>query len=109
MFLTRKLLGGGRVATLLKTLNSEIRYFFKIEDPITPLPHPPPGRVYPSGNLETIPYRQDIMTSFGCVCDRSTVFTHFSGQFSKMYTSVLVNRSFHAKEQFHYSIAQKQC
>ena len=36
-------------------------------------------------------YRQHIMTSFGCVRDKSTVFTHFLGQFSKIYTSVLVN------------------
>ena len=37
-------------------------------------------------------YRQDAMTNFGCVHDRSTVyFAHFSGQFSKIYTSVLVN------------------
>lgn len=31
-------------------------------------------------------------------------FTRFSGQFSKIYTSILVNRSFLAKEHFHYSI-----
>ena len=46
-------------------------------------------------------YRQDIMTTFSCVHDRSTIFTYFSEQFSKIYTNlhVLVNRSFHAKEQ----------
>ena len=104
---------------MLTTLNSEKGYFFKIEDAITPPPTPAwarvsicqlqrePFSIY--GGEETIPYRQDIITSFGCVSDRSTVFTHFLGQFSKMYTSVLVNRSFHAKEQFLYSIAQKQC
>ena len=27
-------------------------------------------------------YRQHIMTTFGCVRDKSTVFTHFLGQFS---------------------------
>ena len=46
-------------------------------------------------------YRQDIMTTFSWVHDRSTIFTYFSEHFSKIYTSlhVLVNRSFHAKEQ----------
>ena len=45
-------------------------------------------------------YRQDIISNFGCVCDRFTVFTLFSGQISRIYTSILVNQSFHAKEQF---------
>ena len=104
---------------MLKTLNTEVGYFFKIEDPITPPPTPAWARVsicrlqreplFIYGGEETIPYRQDIMTSFVCVSDRSNVFSHFLGQFSKMYTIVLVNRSFHAKEQFHCSIAQKQC
>ena len=41
----------------------------------------------------------------GCVRDRLIYcFTHFSGQFSKIYTSILVNCSFLAKEHFHYSI-----
>ena len=31
------------------------------------------------------------MTTFGCGRDKSTVFTHFLGQFSKIYTSVLIN------------------
>ena len=39
-------------------------------------------------------YRQDVMPIF-------------QGSFSKsVYMSVLVNRSFHAKEQFYYSIVQ---
>ena len=107
MFVTRKLLGGGggrfkgsfvgavlaaetsiltlfkakfnKIVTMLRTLNSEIGYFFKIEDPITPPPTPAwarvsicrlqrePFSIY--GGEETIPYRQDIMTSFGCVSD----------------------------------------
>ena len=54
-------------------------------------------------------YHQDIMTNFSWVHDRSTVFTHFSEQFSKIYTSLFVNRSFHAKEQFRYNIVQKKC
>ena len=46
-------------------------------------------------------YHQDIMTTFSWVYDKSTIFTYFSEQFSKIYPSVhvLVNRSFHAKEQ----------
>ena len=44
-------------------------------------------------------YRQDIMTTFSWVHDRSTIFTYFSEHFSKIYTSlhVLVNRSFMLK------------
>ena len=49
-------------------------------------------------------YRQHIMTTFGCGRDKSTVFTHFLGQFSKIYTSVLVNM---LNCQFHYNIVQE--
>ena len=41
----------------------------------------------------------------GCVRDRLIYcFTHFSGQFSQKYTSILVNRSFLAKDYFQHSI-----
>ena len=32
-------------------------------------------------------YRQDIMTTFSWVHDRSTIFTYFSEHFSKIYTT----------------------
>ena len=52
-------------------------------------------------------YRQHIMTSFGC--ERDTVSTHFLGQFSKIYTSVLVNCfKFYGKDQFQYNIVQEK-
>ena len=52
-------------------------------------------------------YRQDIMTYFGCVCNRSTItyLPMFQGSFPK-HTSILVNQHFHAEEQFYYSIVQ---
>ena len=84
---------------------------------------PPPEHVCPSVNFQREPfsiyggnetmhllmttYHEDIMTNFSWVHDRSTVFTHFSEQFSKIYTSLFVNRSFHATEQFRYYIVQK--
>ena len=41
----------------------------------------------------------------GCVRDRLIYcFTHFSGQFSQKYISILVNRSFLAKDYFQHSI-----
>ena len=54
-------------------------------------------------------YRQDIRTNFSCVCDRSTLFTHFSGQLFKIFTNVLVTiLSFRSKDQLYYNIIQKQ-
>ena len=52
-------------------------------------------------------FSQDIMSNNSVACvteiyEHSTVFHQFSGHFSKIYTRVLVIRSFHAKEQFHY-------
>ena len=50
-------------------------------------------------------YRQHIMTTFGCGRDKSTVFTHFLGQFSKKYTQAYTYQ--YAKDQFHYNIVQE--
>ena len=54
-------------------------------------------------HLLMMTYRQDIFTNFGCVHDRSSV-SFFREVFR---ISVLINRSFHAKEQCHYSIIHK--
>ena len=123
----RKIDWGCAVETLFETLHSEMEYVFKSKDwgsykptpcravhtqwkfpflsmlSICELPREP-FSIYEGKEkmyLIMTTYRQDIMTTFSWVHDRSTIFTYFSEHFSKIYTSlhVLVNRSFHAKEQ----------
>ena len=111
-----------KIATLFKTLKSELEYFFlRLKRSHTPMPCRAVHNEWAKHesfymlwrlrskwmHLLMTTYRQHIMTTFGCGRDKSTVFTHFLGQFSKIYTSVLVNCfKFYAKDQFHYIIVQ---
>ena len=110
-----------KIATLFKTLKNEIEYFFlRLKRSHTPMPCRAAHTEWAKHesfyiwrgrskwmHLLMTTYRQHIMTSFGC--GRDTVSTHFLGQFSKIYTSVLVNCfKFYGKDQFQYNIVQEK-
>ena len=126
------------IATLFKTLNSEIEYFF---DPINlyhaehtfrvsqtwkPPPPPTPRRVRLSifkllrkpfsiyrgeetMQLLMTTYCQDIMTNFSCVLDRSTVYPFFLVVFWNMpKLTCQPFKVFMLKKKVHYNIVQEQ-
>ena len=84
-------------------LNSEIEYFV--------LRLTSKGTNFHTWRQETMhllmtTYCQDIMSTFSCVCDGSTVYPFFRAVYQKMhkhtlYMSLSTVLSFHAKYQFH--------